>query len=489
MKRVEEIKFDRSLSATSGLLQEKTMWGSNGIPTAARVVRGANNQPVVAEASTSKRLNRFILAGTLIVLSTAVFLFFFLRPEFDNLFSQRLNSPWGFALIVVSLSLLAFRLLMYVYYLALYNRYKAVESVSDEELPNCTVIVPAYNEGRLVWQTLRSLVDSDYPANKLQIISLDDGSKDDTWEWMKRAKRELGERVQIYQQPKNMGKRHALYRGFQLADGDVFVTVDSDSIVKKNTLRNLVSPFVTNPKCGAVAGNVRVLNREKAFIPRMLNVSFAFSFEFIRSAQSTMGSVLCTPGALAAYRKGAVMNCLHDWINQTFMGTPSDIGEDRAMTNMILKQGYDVNFQSNAHVLTDIPERYRNLRKMLTRWERSNVRENIMMSKYAFKKFREGSVAGPRVLLVDQWIRIIMAYPAIALMLFFLVTHPILFICSTLFGTLLFSSLPALFFARKHSVTESVWAYSYGVFYAFALFWIKPYAIATASRRGWLTRG
>src|SRR5699024_10270378 len=181
-------------------------------------------------------------------------------------------------------------------------------------------------------------------------VSIDDGSQNGTWNWMKKAKAELGKRVAIYQQPKNKGKREALYRGFHLATGAVFVTVDSDSLVKKDTLRNMVSPFVVNPQAGAVAGNVRVLNRKKALIPRMLNVSFAFSFEFIRSAQSALGAVFCTPGALSAYRKTAVMNCLEDWINQTFMGQASTIGEDRAMTNMILKQGYHVFFQRNAFV-------------------------------------------------------------------------------------------------------------------------------------------
>jgi hyaluronan synthase len=64
----------------------------------------------------------------------------------------------------------------------------------------------------------------------------------------------------------------------------------------------------------------------------MLNVSFVMSFEFVRSAESQLGSVLCTPGALAAYRSAVLVP---EWINQKFMGRSSDIGEDRAMTNMI----------------------------------------------------------------------------------------------------------------------------------------------------------
>lgn len=436
-----------------------------------------------------KPLDLLVLFSTFLILFGAVGLFYALRPQFELQQLNRLKTGWGTAFIGISMLLLAFRLSFYLVMFVLHRRYKPMVSVSDEALPMVTVIVPAFNEGKLVWQTLKSLAASNYPAEKLELLAIDDGSQDDTWAWMQQAKSMLGNRVSIYQQPKNMGKRHALYRGFKLGKGQVFVTVDSDSLVKTDTLRNLVSPFIHNQNCGAVAGNVRVLNTQKSMIPKMLNVSFAFSFEFIRSAQSVLKTVLCTPGALSAYRRDAVFNCLEAWMNQTFMGQRSDIGEDRAMTNMILKQGLDVQFQSNALVLTDTPEKYKNLYKMFIRWERSNVRENIMMSKFAFSNFRNGSKVGPRFLLVNQWLRILTAYPFTLLMLASLAISPILFMTTLLVSILLFSSIPAVFFALKHGFTQAIWAYTYGIFYAFALFWITPYAIATANRRGWLTRG
>ncbi|WP_121665737.1 glycosyltransferase [Mesonia aquimarina] len=429
-----------------------------------------------------------VLAATFLLLFGAVFLTYFFHPYFEEIQIERLNSFWGNLLAIAGTIIITANLSFLGYIFILYFKYKVSKSVSDEELPSCTVIVPAYNEGKLVYKTLISLAESNYPDKKVQLISIDDGSKDDTWQWMQKAKNELGDRVAIYQQPKNKGKRHALYRGFHLATGDVFITVDSDSIVKKNTLRNMVSPFVLNAECGAVAGNVKVLNNQKALIPRMLNVSFAFSFEFVRSAQSVLGSVLCTPGALAAYKKEAVLNCLPEWINQTFNGQPSDIGEDRAMTNMILKQGYKVLFQRNAYVYTNIPERYKNLYKMFIRWERSNIRENIAMTKFAFTNFRKGSKTGTRILLLNQWFKILLAYPLMLSMLFLICMYPLLFLSSSLIGILIFSSFQALFFAKKHSITESFWAYPYSLFYTFSLFWITPYAIATASRSGWLTR-
>lgn len=430
-----------------------------------------------------------VIFGTIFTLIIVVISFMLYQPLIEVISNHRQNTMLGNIAFISSSVLLTIYAFFLGYIIYLFRQYKEISSVADDELPTVTVIVPAYNEGSLVYHTLISLSNSDYPVDKMQIIAIDDGSKDDTWQWMLKAKYELLGRVHIYQQPKNKGKRHALYRGFHLADGEIFVTVDSDSLVEKNTLRNLVSPFVVNKNCGAVAGNVKVLNNRSGMIPRMLNVSFVFSFELIRSAQSVLKTVLCTPGALAAYKKEAVMNILPEWINQTFMGRPSDIGEDRAMTNMILKQGYDVLFQRNAHVLTNTPEEYENLYKMFIRWERSNVRENIMMSKFAFGDFRQGNKTGTRILLLNQWLKVILAYPLMISMLFFVLNYPVVFLLTTLFAIALLSSVQVIFYARKYNLLESFWAYPYSIFYAFSLFWITPYAIATAAKRGWLTRG
>lgn len=429
-----------------------------------------------------------ILITTFILMIGATVLFFSLDADFSNFRAQRLSTTIGSIFLYLATGILLYKALFFIYTLYCYFRYKSISSVSDGELPTCTVIVPAYNEGKQVYETLRSLANSDYPADKLELIAIDDGSKDDTWYWLQEAKKYLGDRVSIYQQPKNMGKRHALYRGFKQGSGEVFVTVDSDSIVVVDTLRKMVSPFVKDKNCGAVAGNIRVLNTENGFIPKMLDVSFALSFEFIRAAQSKLNSVLCTPGALAAYRRDAVFVCLEDWINQKFMGKPSDIGEDRAMTNMILKQGRNVLFQRDAYAYTNVPESYKGLYKMFIRWGRSNVRETLAMSKYVLTDFRKESKVGPRLLFISQALTLLLSYPFTLFMLYFILSQPILFLSSTLFGILVFSSFPALFYAKRYNWTKSFWAFAYSILYTFALFWITPYAIATASRSGWLTR-
>lgn len=431
----------------------------------------------------------FVMGSTFVLMVGAAYLMYILQSDFTQFNLERMGSKLGLAFMIVAGGLFLFKASFFLYTLYQYFRYRPIASVKNDELPTCTVIVPAYNEGKQVWDTLMSLADSDFPKEKLQLLAIDDGSQDDTWHWIQEAKKKLGDSLTIYKQPKNMGKRHALYLGFNEGTGEIFVTVDSDSIVKKDTLRNLVSPFITNEQCGAVAGNIRVLNNEKALLPKMLDVSFVLSFEFVRSAESSLNSVLCTPGALAAYRSSAVFACLPEWINQTFMGQPSDIGEDCAMTNMILKQGHHVLFQRNAYAYTNVPEKYRNLYKMFIRWGRSNVRENIEMSKYVFKNFRRGPKAGTRLLFISQSSKIVMSYPFLLFMLFFVVTHPLLFVSSTLFSILVLSTFSVIFYAKRYQLSESFWAYSYSILYTFGLFWITPYSIATVKRRGWLTRG
>ncbi len=365
--------------------------------------------------------------------------------------------------------------------------YRPVSPVKDSELPDLTVVVPAYNEGALVLQTLRSLATGDYPSEKLQLIAVDDGSKDDTWQYIEAACEEFSGQILAIRQLKNRGKRRALYEGFKKANGSILVTVDSDSIVERNTLRNLVSPFAEDPDCGAVAGNVRVLNREQ-IIPRMIEVSFVFGFEFIRSAQSVLRTVLCTPGALAAYRKDLVLEVLDEWLNQKFLGREANIGEDRAITNLILRQGKSVLFQRNATVYTNVPVRYQDLCKMLIRWGRSNVRETIKMASFAFGNFRDHHRISARLLLTMQCLWCAPSPLLFIMMVSLVINFPLQFTIVGLAGGALWNSVTALFYARRYRSTEAFWAYGYGVFHFCALAWITPYSLLTVHRTGWLTR-
>jgi len=429
-----------------------------------------------------------IFKYSIFVLSLLALATLWLSPAMmQELHSTLANSPWIHPIATIGFSIVIATTLFYLWLAYNAFRYKPVPGAADELLPPLTVVVPAYNEGQIVQETLRSLATGDYPQEKLQIIAIDDGSKDDTWSYIEKAAKEFPGRVITIRQRKNAGKRRALYKGFKRATGDVLVTVDSDSVVEKNTLRNLVSPFVGDSDCGAVAGNVRVLNNS-AIIPRMLEVSFVFSFEFVRSAQSRLRTVFCTPGALAAYRTDLVENVLEEWVNQTFLGREANIGEDRAITNLILRQGKSVLFQRNATVYTDVPEQYTGLCKMLIRWGRSNVRESLKMGTFICGNFRSHHRTSARALWIIQCLWCASSPILFTMLLSLVILFPVPFIVATIGGGAMWSSVSALFYASRYKSSEALWAYGYGVFHFCALAWITPYSLLTVQKTGWLTR-
>lgn len=370
--------------------------------------------------------------------------------------------------------------------------YRPVPPAPDGELPMTTIVIPAYNEGRQVLATIRSVMASDYPAHKMQVICVDDGSRDDTWQWMRQAATEFPGRVRLVRQPRNMGKRHALLAGFRQARGTVFVTLDSDSEVLTDTLRHLVSPMVHSPKVGAVGGNVRVLNVEDGPIPRMLDVSFTMSFDFLRRAQSVYGGVLCTPGALSAYRASVIVPVLRRWAEQTFLGRPAKIGEDRALSNVVLGRGYRVVYQKRAVVLTKIPDAYRGLSKMLLRWARSNVRECLVMAGFLYGRFRRGD-SGSGWLRLAGTLELVFLPLTEALkfaLLLNLLFHPLVTFRVMLLGCAVSAILPAIIYqSRQRGFYAYKWAFSYAIFWVMGLFWISSWGLCSAGCSGWLTRG
>ncbi len=435
-----------------------------------------------AENKTQNKL--FILAGVVALAGVAVLLTLHYGEQLENNWSSLKHSPFVLGLqllVMVNIAVFIWRVLLVL-------NHKKVAVCADHELLSCTVVIPAYNEGRQVLNSLRSVAKSNFPKNKLQIVCVDDGSRDDTWRWMQKGRRELGPIVQLVRQPVNKGKRHALYEGFKRATGQVWITIDSDSEVEPMALRQMVSSFCRNQRVGAVAGNVRVLNKAEGAIPRMLDVVFTFSFDFNRQAQGQVNTVMCTPGALSGYRREAAEPVLDQWLRQRFMGREANIGEDRAMTNLILSQGWLTHFQGEAVVFTNVPTRYTNLCKMYLRWARSNIRESIAMTRFIFGKVRPEPMSGARINLAMELTRLVMAEVFKVMIIWGIAAVPLLFGYNLIIGALISGLIPATVHRLRHGGWDFLWAFPYVCFSLFALSWISLYALLTPHRNSWLTR-
>jgi hyaluronan synthase len=383
---------------------------------------------------------------------------------------------------VYTLLLLLFQLVRTVLW-GLYKPY----SLRPGELPKLTVIIPAYNEGAMVEKAIYAVTGSDYPNDKMEIICIDDGSKDDTWSYISRAQRRFPKLIKAVQFPRNRGKKAGLYAGFTEGQGDIFVTIDSDSVIAKDTLRQVVAPMMQDPQIGAVAGNVKVYNRHQSLLGKMLAVRFVLSFDFLRASQSWYGMVTCTPGALSAYRRSAILPILKKWRDQTFLGSPANIGEDRALTNYVVRQGFYSVYQRTARVDTVVPETYKGLCKMYLRWDRSNFRESWVQLSFLFKKYRQQDRFLPILDFFITQFEFPLTYLFVGLMFLSFALNPILMV-KFLAGLGVLTLVYMYYYIHQERDGEYVYGILYAYFAFFALYWVQPYALITLRNDRWLTR-
>ncbi len=367
------------------------------------------------------------------------------------------------------------------------SRYKAVPSHDDARLPMLTVIIPAYNEGANVRVALESALASDYPAERLEILAIDDGSTDDTWAHIEAVVDAHPGRITAIPQSKNGGKREALRTGFDRAEGELVVTVDSDSKLEPSALRAIVAPMIDDDRIAAVAGRVLVLNREASWLTRILSARFFLTFDLARAAQSRFGAVLCTPGALSAYRKSAIDEVVERWSTQTFLGEPCTIAEDRALTTWLLRSGHRSVYQRTAVVRTILPTTFARVARMMVRWERGNIREDLVMLPLLFTKWREGDRLWPALEIGFELLQYPVAWLSLGLLATRVMDHP-----GALLGIAACVALGAvvqsLWILRSSRVADFVYGVQYALFAFIGLQWIFPYSLLTVRDGRWLTR-
>jgi hyaluronan synthase len=381
-----------------------------------------------------------------------------------------------------TLAYLAFQLVRTI----LWWRYKPYP-LPPGPLPRVTVIIPAYNEGAMVEKAIGAAAASDYPAELLEIICIDDGSKDDTWFYIDRAQKRYPHLIKTTRFPRNRGKKEGLHAGFTQGRGEFFVTIDSDSIIRPDTIKQIIAPMLQDRQIGAVAGNVKVFNRARSLMARMLAVRFVLAFDFLRASQSMYGAVTCTPGALSAYRRESLMPILEEWRHQAFLGLPATIGEDRALTNYVMRQGYYIAYQRSAVVHTLVPETYAGLCRMYLRWDRSNFRENWVQLKFIFSNYRKKHWLLPILDFFITQIEFPLTYLFMGMLLASFFVYPLVMV-KFFAGMGVFTLIWMYYYIHQERDLEFIYGIIYSYFAFFFLNWVQPYAFLTVRNGRWLTR-
>jgi len=223
--------------------------------------------------------------------------------------------------------------------------------------PKVSVIIPAYNEEIVIKKTLESMIESQYPRK--EIIFVDDGSTDNTLEIAKEFKDEI-----TVLHKENGGKASALNYALVYAKGEIIVVVDADTIIGRNSIKEIVKGFEVNEHVAAVAGNIKVRNRVN-WITKCQALEYLTGIQVIRRAFDMFGSITVVPGALGAFKKSCVSG--------TGSYGKETIVEDFDQTIKLLKAGLITQGSVKAVAYTEAPNTLDDFVKQRKRWYRGNI--------------------------------------------------------------------------------------------------------------------
>jgi len=230
----------------------------------------------------------------------------------------------------------------------------------DERTPQppVTIIVPVYNEASVIEPALRSLLELRYPV--FHVIVVDDGSSDATFDRAMAVAGRYGDTTVRVLRKKNGGKASALNAGIAIATTEFVLCMDGDSRLHPDTLRCAMRHFV-DPRIGAVAGNVKVVNRHNLWT-RLQALEYIEGLNTARRAQGFLRVVNIIPGPIGVFRRDALVRA-GGYDTDTF-------AEDADLTLKLLTAGWHVAYEEGAIAYTEAPERYLDLIKQRYRWTR-----------------------------------------------------------------------------------------------------------------------
>jgi cellulose synthase/poly-beta-1,6-N-acetylglucosamine synthase-like glycosyltransferase len=254
--------------------------------------------------------------------------------------------------------------------------------------PRVAVLIPAYNEEKVIARTIRSVMMSNY--KNIRIIVIDDGSKDNTYKIATEtyAADIASGRLTVLTKP-NGGKAEALNFALQQMEEEIYIGIDADGVIAHDAIARLVCHFA-NPQIGAVAGNAKVGNRVNLWT-RWQALEYITSQNFERRALDLFDVVMVVPGAIGAWRTAAVRagGGYH----------PDTVAEDADLTMNLLEQGYLVIYEDQALAFTEAPVDANGLARQRFRWS-FGILQALYKHKAAIQRHRAmGLFALPNILI------------------------------------------------------------------------------------------
>jgi len=445
------------------------------------ILCGLEFSDTLAQYVANKRQN-YLLGASAFCLGLITFVIIMMRAESVVYF--RFNR-WLYLYSIIAATFLLSR-----YFFATF--YRPVK-IDPDYTPGVTVIIPCFNEENWIKRTIHSCINQDYPVDKLEVIVVDDHSNDNSVERIKEAIAEIkaadtkngsyhtDNRIHYVVQPVNKGKREAMAVGAAEAQHELLVFVDSDSFLDPFAVRNIVQPF-KDKDMGGVSGRTDVANTYTNALTRMQSVRYYIAFRVMKAAESYFDAVTCLSGPLSCYRKDLVLQYADAWLNQKFLGQKATFGDDRSMTNFILRHNRTA-YQDSAICSTIVPNSYTVFLKQQMRWKRSWLRESLIAARYIWKKEPFMSLSFYMGLVVPIAAPVIVLYNLIYVPVMHRV-FPVTFMVGMLLMALLMS-MAQLFLRRSSTWLFGMW---FCLYYEAVLLWQMPVAWFTFWKSTWGTR-
>ncbi len=312
-----------------------------------------SNQQTNPEITLRKeRYNDTFLLGTAFIF--AVFLFLIVIAKNKESVEQSLF----FALLCFS-SIAFLRMLFHVSGAIIFSALKRKQKFDPSFTPGISIIIPAYNEGVVIKDVLKNFMYIDYPT--LEIILVDDGSSDNTFNLAKDTAHSLNLDIKVYSKP-NGGKASALNYGIEHSQYEYIFCMDADSILTTNSLREGIKHFQNNQNLAAVAGVVKVAN-DNTFLGRLQSLDYLLG-HFQRKMLSVFKKVTIVPGPVGLFKKDLVLNI------GGYEKEDTTFAEDTELTLRLLANGHDIICEDKMIAFTEAPTIFNNLYRQRYRWTR-----------------------------------------------------------------------------------------------------------------------
>ncbi|MBI5871683.1 glycosyltransferase family 2 protein [archaeon] len=307
-----------------------------------------------------------------------------------------------FALADIGILLISFLSLYFSIFwlLALFEREDEKIGWLDKDMPLVSVIIPAYNEERSIQETMRSVLELDYPKDKIEIVVVNDGSKDNTREKVEETIKKNKDRIIMLVNQDNRGKGNAMNNGLRHVHGEFFASLDADSFVAGHSLKSML-PYFADKRVAAVCPLLKV-KEPRNIIQRIQWYEYLVNM-FYKRLNAKLDCVHVTPGPFSLYRT--------EYVKAVGGYDEESIAEDMELAINLQAHDYRLMQDMDSEVYTLAPDNFSGLYKQRNRWYKGTLYNSLKYKGMFFnKKYGDFGVAKLPMVIASSIVAVLLLF-------------------------------------------------------------------------------